>query len=329
MTKQSDCVSSLLENIIDYAGLFPPAKLELNDAMAEFLKARKSHFNFICSKFVCPATQVQELKEQVASLGEKGLKVSWLFQSQTSATKLIQSIAQETQLLLPHLENSGLLTTSLEVPLNAEVLNERNLNVEIGEQVFKFSQELQTKFNTQPIDICFEGTWDSNKAIHELARSLSQLEKTKPSSVGTVAAKIRTGGLTSKQIPSLDNLSAAISIFHDFGIPFKATAGLHDPVRHFDSTLNCWMHGFLNLFLSAMLYREGKIKFNQMVELLSETDTLNFSINSKEISWKEHSLSASEVFELRKFALSFGSCSIKEPLQGLQKIGVLDPTISI
>src|SRR6185503_6096765 len=71
----------------------------------------------------------------------------------------------------------------------------------------------------------------------------------------SAAAKVRTGGVTPEAFPAPGKLAEFISACHGAGVPFKATAGLHHPVRaEYPLTYEPGcprgvMHGFLNVFL--------------------------------------------------------------------------------
>jgi hypothetical protein len=58
-----DARIALLERLIDHAPLFPPASLELPEALAEDRRARASPFAFVLGRFVCPASRLAELPD--------------------------------------------------------------------------------------------------------------------------------------------------------------------------------------------------------------------------------------------------------------------------
>ena len=63
----SSCAKSLFEGIIDYAGLFPPAKLPMDEAFARFVEHRSSEDGWMLARFVCPATRLDELEPLIGA----------------------------------------------------------------------------------------------------------------------------------------------------------------------------------------------------------------------------------------------------------------------
>ncbi len=112
-------------------------------------------------------------------------------------------------------------------------------------------------------------------------------------------------------------------------MPFKATAGLHHPLRSLrrltyqpDSPSGV-MHGFLNVFLAAALVRAG-METGLALELLKEQAVEAFQFGSDEIIWRGHRLGARDVSLARRdFAISFGSCSFTEPIEDLRILHLL------
>src|SRR5262245_52201803 len=56
---------ALLSGVIDYAGLFPPAKLPMTEAVANYLRYRESEEAWMLGRFVCPAARLKEIPEGV------------------------------------------------------------------------------------------------------------------------------------------------------------------------------------------------------------------------------------------------------------------------
>jgi len=144
-----------------------------------------------------------------------------------------------------------------------------------------------------------------------------------------IAAKIRTGGTTPDAFPSATNVVRFIRRCLEAGVRFKATAGLHHPIRaEYPLTYEVLaprgvMFGYLNVFVAAALMRKGLADVD-VERALTDQDRTKFEIGSETISWEGHSLSARELEQLRDgFAISFGSCSFREPVDELHAISSL------
>ncbi|MEP7271452.1 MAG: hypothetical protein ABI882_08090 [Acidobacteriota bacterium] len=89
-------------------------------------------------------------------------------------------------------------------------------------------------------------------------------------------AKVRSGGISQEAFPSSSELARFMTRCSEAKTAFKATAGLHHPVRSVrrltyepDSPFGV-MHGFLNVFLAAAWIDNG-MDAEQAIELLEET----------------------------------------------------------
>jgi hypothetical protein len=58
-----DARVALLSRLIDHAPLFPPASLDLPEAVADNARARESAASFMLARFVCPASRLAELPD--------------------------------------------------------------------------------------------------------------------------------------------------------------------------------------------------------------------------------------------------------------------------
>jgi hypothetical protein len=58
-----DARSALLTRLIDHAPLFPPASMDLPEALEEDRRARAHPAAFMLGRFVCPASSLSELPD--------------------------------------------------------------------------------------------------------------------------------------------------------------------------------------------------------------------------------------------------------------------------
>ena len=142
-------------------------------------------------------------------------------------------------------------------------------------------------------------------------------------------AKIRMGGETADKFPAPESVIEFIRLCAAANVPFKATAGLHHPLRsahrftyQADSPSGI-MHGFVNVFLAAAFLRAG-METTLAVQLLDEQSVDAFHFNADGVSWRQHRLSQREIAAARQgLAVSFGSCSFTEPIDDLRSLHLL------
>ena len=123
---------------------------------------------------------------------------------------------------------------------------------------------------------------------------------------GGLRLKFRTGGLDASAFPSSEILARWIDAALDRETQFKCTAGLHRAVRHTGED-GFEHHGFLNVLLATKLAWDGA-SHDDVVAVLEDRSV---------------SVTALDVQEARRWFLSFGSCSVAEPLADLRALGLL------
>jgi hypothetical protein len=247
----ADALRALLANLIDYAGLYPPASLPLEVVLERYRGFRASPESWMLNRLVLPAARLPEAR----------LDPAW------RVTLLVE-------------DDPGPL------PTQVETLETKNLNLE----------------STLPV--YYEAP------LVDLSRAF---------------AKVRTGGLTPDAIPS----AAALAEFLSRRVPFKATAGLHHPLRSerpltyaLDSP-RAPMHGFLNVFAAAVLAWHGA-GAPLLIELLEERAAATLQFSDDALVWRGHRVTTAQIAEARRaFAHSFGSCSFEEPVSELRELGLL------
>lgn len=142
-------------------------------------------------------------------------------------------------------------------------------------------------------------------------------------------AKLRIGGAAAEAFPAPLTLAEALQLLAKHELGFKATAGLHHPLRSIQpltnqqSSARCFMHGFVNLMCAATLIHLGGTA-QDAEEVLMEEDPAAFLITRGFIQWQGHRWSTAQLREVRQsFLMSIGSCSFTEPMDELEALGWL------
>jgi hypothetical protein len=125
--------------------------------------------------------------------------------------------------------------------------------------------------------------------------------------------KFRTGGLQADLFPTPDTLAGWIDAALDRETPFKCTAGLHHAIAHRDHETGFPHHGFLNVLLATRQAFDGATT-DDVATLLADhypNDLVALARNS-------------DLSGARRWFVSFGSCSVQEPLDDLVGLGLIE-----
>jgi hypothetical protein len=292
-------LKQLLSSIVDYAGIFPPAQLNLPEAMLMYDRAQSSSEQWMLNQFVLPASRLQDWIKLLPTLPPsphpKGWCLSVILSQNWSAE--LDMIEQLTQVAVLHQHNTRISAWEI-APLAPDEIKAVRLHLPAEAIAF----------------------WEIPVGA-DLAPYLPVLQQT------GMAAKLRTGGITSAAFPDCAQLSQSILSLAKANIPFKATAGLHHALRGdyritYDSnSVSTTMHGFLNVALLAAFALQQTITFDQALALLEESSIAAFQFTHTAITWRDRSLSLLEIDRSRKqFFRSFGSCSFQEPIDDLNHL---------
>lgn len=250
----------LLDGLIDYAGLFPPAALTMQDAVRNYARYREEAFAWVLGRFVVPLERLSEVPPEfpVSILGIDE-------RIHGDATHEVKAASVE------------------EVERIASLAKGRTVYVEITDL----------------------------SLLDAIARH-------------HLRAKIRTGGVTADAFPTPERVAAFIRAAAGHAVPFKATAGLHHPLRcvrpltYETDAPTGTMHGFLNVFVAAALPDHAE-------EVLHESDGGAFLFGDDGVTWRDVHVSNKTLEKMRsEGAISFGSCSFAEPIADLREIGLID-----
>jgi hypothetical protein len=127
--------------------------------------------------------------------------------------------------------------------------------------------------------------------------------------------KLRCGG---EHVPSVEQVALVIAACRDARCIFKATAGLHHPIRRGAE------HGFLNLLAAAAFAHAQGAEARELERVLAEDDPRAFSVDADGIAVHDSRVDRAEMAAAReRLFASIGSCSWREPVEDLQALGLL------
>lgn len=319
-----DALKTLLLRSLDYAGVFPPAQLPMNDAVSEFSKCLCDRNEWLLARFVLPAARIGEFAQcSRASLAEaaathKPWHATGLLRSAPSIDEALSILRSDLSLLRGLIQShpDALVVDSCELPLPEEVLNTHDQEIARG-----FLVEARKVFEECNFHVPVFWEVNLSKSFEHFARAAHQANVVRP---GEVGMKFRTGGMTAAAIVGPENLAHAFRLAQSERLPFKLTAGLHLAMRHFDSAVGADVFGFLNVFCAAVLGWTHQLSETELRLMLEEKDPGAFVFSAEGLAWKKHSASISQIRAARADGLrSFGSCSFREPMDDLQTLNLI------
>ncbi len=125
--------------------------------------------------------------------------------------------------------------------------------------------------------------------------------------------KFRTGGLEADRFPTPEQLASWIDAALDRETPFKCTAGLHHAIAHRDHETGFPHHGFLNVLLATRQAFDGAT-VDEVATLLADHYPNDLVALAR----------TSDLAGARRWFVSFGSCSVQEPLDDLVGLGLIE-----
>jgi hypothetical protein len=289
----------LLERTIDYAGLFPPASLDMRTSVNNYARYLRHPQSWALGRFVLPLSRLDEF----VSAQECAASEPWLLSGIVSANAVSDLAAADS--------------------FNRLACGARIDSVEVRVSTL---QEIELIRKHQPPDTTM---------FFEIAPESADELLPMVSRVGGLS-KLRTGGAVEEAIPSVEAIAAFIERCAQLAIPFKATAGLHHPLRgahpltYDANSPQATMHGFLNVFTAAAIASviRGTVPRAMLATCLSDPERANWHFGEDALTWSgDEQPVRIELDTLRamrsNFALSFGSCSFEEPIQEMRELDLL------
>ena len=293
---------ALLSEIVDYAGLFPPAQLPLEKAVREYAAHLGEEEAWMLGRFIIPAQRLEELEPHLVIFSEP-VRIIALGKGGRSEDEYLKNLNQDLTAIKTFrtAQDATVSIDSFEARLpplpvtNAFIANVANQLLEAG-----------------------------LKQSHEFAVD-DHLELTMAAlAAADAGAKLRCGGVTADTVPAPEQVARFIVAARDAGVPVKFTAGLHHPVRHFSDDIQTEMHGFLNLYVGGMLAHTTGSGWQELAGIIADQSPDAFALTGVGVEWRGRLVRSEDAARLRENALlGQGSCSFAEPVADLHDMGWL------
>lgn len=283
-------IATLMRGAVDYAGLFPPASRDMIGAVAEYAEYRRSGDAWMLGRFVVTADRLGELTDAARSqLAADRWSVSVLIGDDVaggvSAMRAFEGATAGAAVVAAIELRASSAGDVARVLAAAPAHPERYVELALGAEL-------------EPL-------------VAAVAR-------------GGARAKVRTGGVVASAVPRPAALLAFIRSCVSHGVSFKATAGLHHPLRdvypltYAPNAPMETLFGFLNVMLATAFVTAG-IDDAAALALLEERDPASFDFDDG-VSWRGHRLTSEQLVSGRQSIVSFGSCSFREPVDELRAL---------
>jgi hypothetical protein len=320
-------LQTLLREVIDYAGLFPPADLSLHRALQNYAEYRREEEAWMLSRFVLPVRRLPDLTSY-RGLFKDGdpYRLSVLGTGGGTAETFLDAFERDLEVIETFDEEHGgrAQVDVMEVPLPDALVG--SSTGEVASFLDALNRTLVTA-GTAKLDLFLEVPMrrDAVEGLSGLCAAVAEHNSQQAVPARTVVGlKVRCGGAEPTDVPAVGDVAALIVACRDASVPFKATAGLHHPMRHYDDGLDTEMHGFLNIFGAAVLAAEHDLDRPDVQAILAEETADNFRFLKDAVAWRDLTASLDGVQHARDtLALSFGSCSFEEPVDHLRDLELL------
>jgi hypothetical protein len=280
-------VPPVLIELIDDAAIFPPGNAPMAAAVLAHRRQHLGPYANLVGRFVCPASRITELRA-VLDVGADP------HHPHGGASPIRVTLVADTgpdglpRAMADVAADPRLVLEAVETPPPAHVSSRQA----VAEATHRVLAAIPTALPAY-VELPLSDSWEI------------VLDVLSTSGRG---AKLRTGGPVAAAFPSVVQVAAVLSACAPRQVPLKCTAGLHRATRHRDPGAGIVQHGFLNLLVGAALARAEA----DPIPALSELDGRILAAEVRTLAP-----------DVRKLLVSFGSCSITEPIDDLHELGLV------
>ncbi|HUY92767.1 MAG TPA: hypothetical protein VMV10_28765 [Pirellulales bacterium] len=325
----NDSLQALLKGAIDYAGAFPPASLGPEQAAQNYFQYRAAPDAWMLGRLVCPATELPALariieQQMQSSGGNDGWAVAAVLSGGATSAEWRTTLADDLRAVGDFPLPAKVDAVEVALP---DSLTRATSYGELRELLGPLLDELAGA--APPAATIFIESPPAAEAVRGdlicwTVKYLGEHQKQKALPAGKMAFKLRTGGITAQPFLSSVELARAICVLRDAGVSWKATAGLHHPLPHYDVALGAYAAGFVNLLSAAVMAGVHHLPDFEVQLIVEDESAASFQFGLPEFRWNGLSATLEQVESVRRRSLlSFGSCSFDEPRNDLRVLGWL------
>jgi hypothetical protein len=311
-------LDALLANLIDYAGLFPPASLPLEQAIRNYADYQRGSDEWMLGRFICPTGQLAQLEPHLSLFDSShALSISALGAKNVTANNFSEILQQSLTHVASFCERFGAQANvdALELTLPADI-TDRETFLDQSAKVLNQSGLLLTIF----YEVQLASDWQT--ALQAIKRHNTDHQP--------VGVKLRCGGVTADAFPSPQQVATFIATCRDLDLQIKFTAGLHHPIRRYDESVQTKMFGFLNVLTASLIAYANRVDAELLETILADEIAEHFQFSDDGLSYDTWQIKSSNIARLRETkVLSYGSCSFDEPREDLKALGYLQVNGSV
>jgi hypothetical protein len=277
--------SVLFDGLVDDAGLFPPERLPMDDAVRRHRADETTGNPVLTQRFLCPVSTLGELRARLQP--DERWRIGLIVDvGPGELAAALRTVDADDRLTLETIE--------LRLP---DVNNPRSAVQQVTALASATTSGAVVHVELSPI---VPGWEDAVDAVVDAGLS----------------AKIRCGGLEAAAFPSPEQLASFLIAAVRRGVAFKATAGLHHAVRYRDPETGFTHHGFLNLVLATCAAVDGA-GVDEVAEVLLVDDGVALAQRARAVPPRTAA-------HARSLFQAYGSCSTSEPVEDLTALGLLE-----
>lgn len=313
---QNTSLYPFLNQLIDYAGMFPPTSFTLEEAILNYASYQTGKDSWMLGPFIVHASRLDEMDPYITLFSnERPLTISAVGTKSSNPIEYHKGLLADLKKIDLFRERHGQVVhiTTLEISLPPTIPDVNLLNITSNETVKRVLQtycEFPAPLNAE---------WEET-----LRKSLDVIAAHNSESPVTLGFKLRTGGVTADNFPTPRQVAVAIKGCCERNLAMKFTAGLHHPIRMYREEIGAIMHGFINVFVAGMLTHLHHLDLPTIENILADEEVSNFTFDPHEISWRGLKMTSSEIKSLRDSALrSYGCCSFNEPREDMKALDIL------